>query len=162
MSGRKREHQSWTYAVALLAGGVLALLATSGCQRIPGAQIFSSASADQAVTAGRFRDLPVPSSFRLITDRSFIYETPNLKAGILVYKGGLSVAETVTFFKNQMPANGWRSVSSYEFKDVLMKFEKVGWTCDITVRPGFEREIIVKIGPTSDGSGPSIPLSPSS
>ncbi|MFQ6673144.1 MAG: hypothetical protein ACE5KY_07580 [Candidatus Tectimicrobiota bacterium] len=141
---------------------MLALLATSGCQKLPGVRAFSGAAADQAVPAGRFNDLPVPSSFRLIPKRSFIYETPNLKAGILVYKGGLSVAETVTFFKDQMPANGWRTVSSYEFKDVLMKFEKVGWTCDITVRPGLEREIIVKIGPTGEGSGPSIPLPPSS
>lgn len=157
---RKLWPQAFPYAV--LAGLLVALLTVSGCQSLTAGRPFSGSPAEQPIPAGRFHDVPVPSTFRLIPDRTFIFENPSLKAGILVYKGGLSVTDTANFFKDHMPANGWHLVSTFEVKDVILKFEKVGWTCDIIIRPGFEREITIKIGPTAEGPGPSVPPPPSS
>lgn len=136
------------------------LLVAAGCQQLTGSSGFSGSPMEQPIPVGRFNDVPVPANYHLVPDRTFIFENPSLKAGILTYKGNLSVTDTANFFKEHMPANGWRLVSSFEVKDVIMKFEKVGWTCDVTVRPGFEREIVIKIGPTSEGPGPSIPPPP--
>jgi hypothetical protein len=145
----------------MVAGLGLSLLALAGCQSIPGSSTFTGTPSEPVLPAGRFHDVPVPSTFRLIPDKTFIFENPALKAGILTYKGKLSVTDTVNFFKEQMPANGWTLISTFEVKDVILKFEKIGWTCDITVRPGFEREIIIKIGPTAEGPAPPIPPPPS-
>jgi hypothetical protein len=155
---KRRPTKIHLFVFVLLAG---ALLVSPGCQQLTGSSGFSGTPTEHPIPIGRFHDLPVPANYRLVPDRTFIFENPSLKAGILTYKGNLSVTDTVNFFKEHMPANGWRLVSSFEVKDVIMKYEKVGWTCDITVRPGFEREIVIKIGPTSAGPGPSIPRPPS-
>ncbi len=152
---RRRQAPTVALAVALASA-----LAAGGCQSLTGGQGLTGSSTEQPIPAGRFHDLPVPANYRLVQDKTFIFENPTLKAGVLTYKGNLSLADTVTFFKEHMPANGWRLVSSFEVKDVIMQYEKVGWTCDITVRPGFERELVIKIGPTADGTGPAPPPSP--
>ena len=127
MVAKRRGHWPKVFNYALLAGIMLPLIATTGCQQLTIPRAISGAPADQPIPAGRFHDVPVPSTFRPISDRTFVFENPSLKAGILVYKGKLSVTDTVNFFKDHMPANGWRMVSSLEVKDVIMKFEKVGW-----------------------------------
>lgn len=146
-----------------VAWGLAALLAAAGCQQLAGGAGFSGSPIEQPIPTGRFHDVPVPANYRLIPDKTFIYENPTMKAGILTYRGNLSVADTSNFFKEHMPANGWRLVSSFEVNDVILKFEKIGWTCDISVQPGFEREVVIRIGPTSEGPGPgpSIPPPPS-
>ncbi|MCH7646288.1 MAG: hypothetical protein IH788_03725 [Nitrospinae bacterium] len=162
MEAMNQGHRPKVFTYALLAGVVLALVATIGCQQFAAPQTYSAAQLEPAIPTGRFHDVPVPSTFRPISDRTFVFENPSLKAGILVYKGKLSVTDTVNFFKDHMPANGWRMVSSLEVKDVIMKFEKVGWTCDVTVRRGFEREITIYIGPTGNGSEQAVLVPPPS
>lgn len=162
MVAKRRGHWSKVLNYALLAGIMLSLIATTGCQQLTIPRAISGAPAEQPIPAGRFHDVPVPSTFRPISDRTFVFENPSLKAGILVYKGKLSLTDTVNFFKDHMPANGWRMVSSLEVKDVIMKFEKVGWTCDVTVRRGFEREITIYIGPTGNGSEQAVLVPPPS
>lgn len=158
MASIREEHRPKKLQGLAVAAAALMLLAAGGCQSLTGPQ--AGAPTEQPIPVGRFHDLPVPANYRLISDKTFIFENPSMKAGILTYKGNLSVPDTVNFYKEHMPANGWQLVSSFEVKEVIMKFEKVGWTCDVTVKPGFERELIIKIGPTANGHGPAIPPPP--
>jgi len=96
----------------------------------------------------RFEDVPAPDNFKLDQSKSFVYETPSLKAGILLYTGGGSLADAVDFYKEEMSQYGWSLVNIFEHDGVDMIFDKEGWNCRINISKGFRtNKIEIKIGP---------------
>lgn len=96
----------------------------------------------------RFKDVPAPDNFKLDEAKSFVYETPSLKAGILLYTGTGKRADVVNFYKDEMPLYGWKLVNIFEHQGVDMIFDKEGWNCRINISKSFRTNTIeIKIGP---------------
>ncbi len=100
----------------------------------------------------RFEDLPTPEKLSLDPDESFIFESPSVRAGILVYKGSLGYEPTVQFFRDEMPKYGWSLINSFERGETSLTYEKPGWSCIIVVsRFALETRAEIRIGPKEGG-----------
>lgn len=137
----------WLAALLVLA------LGGAGCAALESPSASATGDAppgSQAQNAGhyRFNDLPVPQGYTLVTDQSFVFESPGMRAGHLVYTGGGKNQDIVRFFRNSLPQQGWSLVSSFERGESLMTFEKPGWVAGVLIRPGtFDTRIEINIGP---------------
>jgi hypothetical protein len=102
----------------------------------------------------RFDDIPVPSSFVSIPAESFIYQTENIRAGLMRYEGGSSPETLMRFYKEQMPVYNWQPVNIIEFGKKQLSFEKTGQSCVVIIE-GFKSAksiITISIGPKSEKS----------
>lgn len=97
-----------------------------------------------------FPDVPVPKELRLINEKSFIYETTNLRAGVLVLRGNVDLQSLENYFKINMIKNGWKFVNSFKFKDVALNFTKEDKTCNIKMtKESFDAEVEIWVGPST-------------
>jgi hypothetical protein len=100
-----------------------------------------------------FPDVPVPKELRLVNEKSFIYETVNLKAGVLVLRGNVDLQSLENYFKVNMIKNGWKFVNSFKFKEVALNFMKEDKTCNIKMtKESFDAEVEIWVGPSSSAS----------
>lgn len=102
----------------------------------------------------RFDDIPVPAGFVSISAESFIYQTENIRAGLMRYEGASSPEAMAQFYKEQMPVYNWQPVNIIEFGKKQLSFEKAGQSCIVMIE-GFKngRSIItISIGPKSEKS----------
>lgn len=100
-----------------------------------------------------FSDVPVPKEMSIINDRSFVYETPTFKAGVLFLSGNVDLQSLENYFKINMAKNGWRYINSFRYKDVVLNYIKDDKTCTIKMSRGaFETDAEIWIGPADKGS----------
>lgn len=139
-----------------------------GCESLPGPTIadpgnteVSSPEAGQSdpdATPGkeqkvgksyRFTDVPVPAKFKIVRDKTFIYEAGSFKAGIITYVGWAKLDALAGFYKKNMPEYDWEMVSIFEHDDVTMVYSKEGWSCTVHLTAGKIRgsRIRIQIGP---------------
>ncbi len=83
-----------------------------------------------------FPDVPVPKEVEIVNERSFVYETPSFKAGVIVFSGNVDPASLETYFKINMPKNGWRYINSFRYKDIVLNYVKDDKTCNIKISRG--------------------------
>jgi hypothetical protein len=138
-----------------------ALLCASACTTFQKSTVQEQASTSQKEGANvifyTFPDIPVPKELTLQRDRSFIYETPHMKAGVLVLTGNVDMASLETYFKANMVKNGWRFVNSYKYGDVILNFVKDDRTSNIReTRDAFTTRVEIWVGPTDrNGTAPT-------
>lgn len=131
---------------------IIGLLTVSGCswfrkssQDAPQAQPKSE-TLNQAFYG--FPDVPVPKELTYVSERSFVFETSNLKAGIMFFNGDVEMQSLENYFKIYLQKNGWRFVNSYRYKDVILNFTKDDKTCNIKMtRATFNTEVEIWVGP---------------
>lgn len=135
---------------------VVMLLVFGGCTLF---QKMSSESPAQAKQEGPnqifygFPDVPVPKEMTIINDKSFVYETPNFRAGVLFLSGNVDLQSLENYFKINMAKNGWKYINSFRYKDVVMNYVKEDKTCTIKMsRTAFEADVEIWIGPADKGS----------
>ncbi len=106
-----------------------------------------------------FPDIPVPKELTFVREKSFIYETPTVKAGVLLLNGNVDVASLENYFKTNMVKNGWRFVNSYKYNDVILNFAKEERSSNIRmVRDTFTTTVEIWVGPTDrSGGAPVMP-----
>ena len=133
---------------------VLTLITISGCatpaQR--GSAAGSEIEKNLAVASTlRFDDVPVPVGFASIPTESFIYQTENIRAGLLRYEGKSSAEAVMQFYKEQMPVYNWQSINIIEFEKKQLSFEKTGQSCIVIIEGLKGKTIItISIGPKSE------------
>lgn len=132
------------------------LLVFAGCALFQRNASESSAKAKQEgpnqIFYG-FPDVPVPKEMTIINDRSFVYETPNFRAGVLFLSGNVDLQSLENYFKMNMAKNGWRYINSFRYKDVVLNYTKDDKTCTIKMSRGaFESDAEIWIGPADKGS----------
>ena len=97
-----------------------------------------------------FPDVPVPKELRLVNEKSFIYETTNLRAGVLVLRGNVELQSLENYFKVNLIKNGWKFVNSFKFREVALNFMKEDRTCNIKMtKESFDAEIEIWVGPST-------------
>ncbi|MFH1623896.1 MAG: hypothetical protein ABID54_01920 [Pseudomonadota bacterium] len=95
-----------------------------------------------------FEDISVPPELKLDRERSFIYETPTVKAGILVFKGRVDVDSLVSFFKENMVKDNWNFINSFKYKGYILNFQKEDRSCLITLYDKMFNTIVeMRVGP---------------
>lgn len=95
-----------------------------------------------------FPDVPIPKELKMVNDRSFVYEAPGLKAGVITFSGNVDVTSLENYFRIHMPKNGWRYVNSFRYKDIVLNYVKADKTCNIKISRGaFQTELEVWVGP---------------
>lgn len=100
-----------------------------------------------------FPDVPVPKEVDIVNERSFVYETPAFKAGVIVFSGNVEPASLENYFKINMSKNGWRYINSFRYKDTVLNYVKDDKTCNIKISRGaFQTELEIWVGPADKGS----------
>jgi hypothetical protein len=101
-----------------------------------------------------FPDVPVPKELKMLADRSFVYETPNLKVGVLVLSGNVDLDSLENYFKINMVKNGWKFVNAFKFRGVALNFIKEDKSCNIKMsKDAFNAEVEIWVGPSDKTPG---------
>jgi hypothetical protein len=85
-------------------------------------------------TNQRFPDVPLPIGVSEDFDRTYVYETRDIKVGRLVYTSKSSLNELAEFYLRECPVADWRLLSSMQAEGIHMIFEKPGKRLEVSVR----------------------------
>ncbi len=137
------------WAVLIL---VVLLLAT-GCstwKRMTGQEEESVPKATESpnVTYYSFPDIPIPKELDLDREKSFVYETSNVRTGVLVLTGNVDVNSLEQYFKTNMAKNGWRFMNSFKYNTVILNYMKEDRASHIRISRGaWKTTVEVWVGP---------------
>jgi len=93
-----------------------------------------------------FDDVRVPAELNYQDKKSFVYETPRFKAGVLVFKKWrLDVPSLVDFFTYNMERDNWKLVNSFRGKESLLNFSKPDKACTIKIVEKWTGTVVVEI-----------------
>lgn len=71
-----------------------------------------------------FEDIGVPTEMKLQSDESFIMQTPQVKAGTLVYTGWVDADSLSSYYMRSLPRDGWTPLSYFTYDHYLLVFQK--------------------------------------
>lgn len=112
-----------TAILVSMALGCTALTRSNSDQN-PETDISVNGSLDSAAEDYDFEDVVIPSEMKLQKDESFIMQTAQVKAGILVYTGWVDPVSLFSFYLSAMPSEGWKPLSYFKYGHYLLVFEK--------------------------------------
>jgi hypothetical protein len=93
-----------------------------------------------------FDDVLVPSDLEYDQKKSFVYETPQFKAGALFFtKWRLDKDSLFDFFLLYMERDGWKMVTSYRGKESHLTFYKPEKGCTIRITESWTGNVSVEI-----------------
>ena len=76
------------------------------------------------VTYYSFPDIPIPKELELSREKSFVYETSNMRTGLLVLTGNVDMNSLEQYFRTNMAKNGWRFINSFKYNTVIFNYLK--------------------------------------
>ncbi len=119
------------------------------------APVTSDGKAIPPPVIAEFGDIPIPRELTRQDDQSFIYEAPGTVIGVMVYTGHRIDPNSLNgFFREQMPAQGWRFINAYKDQNIDLFYLKDNRSCQISIKSGMlETKVIIKVGPSSSGNG---------
>ena len=82
-------------------------------------------------TYSEFNDVRIPSEMELDRDESVVYESHNLRMGVLYYSGKAELPDVVEFFKKYMTKDKWELINSFQHKSYVLNFVKGDRSCII-------------------------------
>jgi hypothetical protein len=132
---------------------LVVLLLATGCStwnRITGQEEQQPLSKTEApnVAYYSFPDIPIPKELELVRDKSFVYETSNLRTGLLVLKGNVDINSLEQYFKTNMAKNGWRFINGFKYATVILNYTKEDKAAHIRVsRESFSTLVEIWVGP---------------
>ena len=81
-----------------------------------------------------FDDILIPKELSLDEDASYVYETPQFKAGTMVLtKWRLDPKSLLDFFTYYMEKDNWKMVNSFQGKESVLNFSKPDKTCTFRI-----------------------------
>lgn len=98
-------------------------------------------------------DVRVPIELNYQPNRSFVYETPNFKAGVMVFtKWRLDVSSLIEFFTYNMEKDNWKLVNSFRGKESFLNFTKPDKTCTVKmVEKWYGTTVVeIRVGPLGE------------
>ncbi len=97
-----------------------------------------------------FDDVLIPGELKYKPGKSFIYETPQFKAGSMVFtKWRVDADSLIEFFNYNMEKDNWKIVNSYRGKESFLSFSKPDRTCTIRITEKWTGyvHVDVRVGP---------------
>lgn len=144
-------------AVALTGVMMMALLG-AGCSTLKSKNTPAPSGAGTAaatVSANGpvyydFGDVMLPRELKVEKGDSFVMSNGGMTSGVLVLKGNVDSGSLISFFKNRMPADGWRQMGSFSSARSIMLFEKQNRWCVILIADGtFSTRVEIWVEPTT-------------
>ena len=80
-----------------------------------------------------FDDILVPKGMKLVPKSCLLFETPQLKAGLLHFEGRVEPVSLFNFFINNMPKDNWQLSSYVKYGRYIIVFEKPDKDCVISI-----------------------------
>ena len=101
-----------------------------------------------------FPDIPIPKELELVRDKSFVYETSNLRTGVLILKGNVDINSLEQYFKTNMAKNGWKFTNGFEYATVILNYMKEDKAANIRIsRENFSTWVEIWVGPLDKPAG---------
>ncbi len=93
-----------------------------------------------------FEDVLVPGELNYKPGKSFVYETPHFKAGLIYFTKWRADADSlIGFFNYHMEKDNWKIVNTYRGKESFLTFVKPDRTCTIRIKKTWYGSIHVEI-----------------
>ncbi len=101
----------------------------------------------------RFADIAVPSGFKLIKDRSFVFQTEGVRVALLKYVGRAKTQNLLEFYKEQMPLYNWELLNVVEYGRIILNFERGKQSCIINIESrGIKKIVTISVAPKGTSS----------
>jgi len=101
-----------------------------------------------------FPDIPIPKELELVRDKSFVYETSNLRTGVLILSGNVDINSLEQYFRTNMAKNGWRFVNGFKYATVILNYTKDDKAAHIRIsRESFSTWVEIWVGPLDKPTG---------
>ncbi len=101
----------------------------------------------------RFSDVPAPAGFKLLQDKSFVFQTDNTRVALLKYSGRAKLQDLVDFYKEQMLLSNWDLLNVVEYGKSVLNFERTGQSCIVSIdSKGMRKVITISVAPKARGS----------
>jgi hypothetical protein len=100
-----------------------------------------------------FDDVLVPGELKYKQNKSFIYETPRFKTGVMIFsKWWLDAGSLMDFFAYHMEKDNWKLVNSFKGKESILNFSKPDKTCTIRITEKWygTTEVEIRVGPLGE------------
>jgi hypothetical protein len=97
-----------------------------------------------------FDDVLIPGALEYKQNKSFIYETPRFKTGVMFFsKWWLDAESLVNFFTYNMEKDNWKLLNSFRGKESVLNFSKPEKNCTIKISEAWNgmTEVEVRVGP---------------
>ena len=149
------------FGLAVLGLTLIAFL--SGC----GSMLQEQKKEEPAVTAPQaskkaelpnaryydFDDIPIPNELSMNADKSKIFQTTNMTAGVLVFEGNVVVDSLIAFFKSSMARDNWQMRGFFRLAPkAALLFEKKNKRSIIMIEDGtFSTRVDVWTIPVTEG-----------
>jgi len=95
-------------------------------------------------------DVRIPEELNYEPNKSFVYETPKFKAGILHFtKWRLDVQSLIDFFMYNMERDNWKLINSFKGEETFLNFSKPDKTCTIRMKEKWTgtTAVEIRVGP---------------
>ncbi len=95
-----------------------------------------------------FEDIPIPKEMKISPKDSILFESQDIKAGMLSFTGRVDSESLFNYFQISMPNKGWRLISYIKYGTYILTFDKPNKLCIIRIieRP-FSSELQIWISP---------------
>ena len=100
-----------------------------------------------------FEDVLVPGELNYKPNKSFVYETPQFKAGAMYFtKWRLDADSLIDFFNYHMEKDNWKIVNSYRGKESFLTFSKPDRICTIRIMEKWygSTQVEIRVGPLTE------------
>lgn len=81
----------------------------------------------------RFKDVPLPEGLKEDTERTFVYESPAIEIGRMVYTCRKNPAELAQFYIRECPTAGWELDSVVQADVITLNFLKPDKKLRVTI-----------------------------
>ena len=139
-STRKKTGDTMKNKLILLSLLALLIMGLGGCatsQKKQGSDVQAPPSPSPEEARNLyfdFDDIPIPSEMELDSNESILFQSPELKAGVVVFKGRVEAISLFDFFLNNMPQENWHLRSFFKYGRYIMVFEKPDKDCIIQIK----------------------------
>jgi len=136
----------------LIAGVILGLTACTTMQQQP---VQTKPVKPPQKIVELINGIPIYPGFSYQENKSFVYESNQVKAGVLVFSGKATMSQLVEFYRSKMPEYGWKMVSFFQHdQDSFLNYDAPDRTCQLTLHAGeFSSTITIRTGTKiSEGS----------
>lgn len=98
-----------------------------------------------------FEDIPIPTEMKINTRESILFETQNIRSGILNFSGRVDSDSLFNYLQVAMTNEGWRLLNSIKYGTYMLAFDKPDRFCIIRIVPRqFSSELQIWISPKID------------
>ncbi len=127
-----------------------------GCVAATGSRMSPAAEGEENLPAAlavarqelKFDDVPVPAGFKLLLDRSFVFQTEETRVALLKYIGRANLPALINFYKEQMPIYNWALINIVEYEKSVLNFERDKQSCLINIElKGAKKIITISLSP---------------